>query len=187
MPLHRAAEFERLPDQIKMTDYDIEYQKNDAACGEPFPEIVTFFKEYSLRYANVLDLGCGQGRDALMIASHGHSVHGVDVSPTGIHQMVKRADLSGVDVTGEVADIRKYQPRGEYDVVLIDRVIHMFGESTDKTEVLEKAKRVTSDGGYVLVADTQKNMELIEAAFTENINWKLVLRRKGFRFYQKAV
>lgn len=35
----------------------------------------------------MLDLGCGQGRDALLFARAGHRLLGVDVSSVGIEQM----------------------------------------------------------------------------------------------------
>jgi len=53
-------------------------------CGQPFPEFVQFFVDFDQVNASVLDLGCGQGRDALFIARMGHDVLGVDLSPTGI-------------------------------------------------------------------------------------------------------
>ncbi len=73
-----------------MTDYEKEYQKNVDACGLPFAEFVAFFDTIKGKL-KVLDLGCGQGRDALMIARKGHEVLGVDVSPTGIKQMLEKA------------------------------------------------------------------------------------------------
>ena len=41
------------------------------------------------KQASVLDLGCGQGMDALFIARKGHTLPGVDAAQTGIKQILK--------------------------------------------------------------------------------------------------
>ena len=170
-----------------MTDYETEYRKHELACGQPFPEIAKIFEKYDVTSARVLDLGCGQGRDALMIASYGHRVHGVAVSPTGISQMIEQAKGKGTRVTGEVADNRKYKPTRKYNVVLLDRVIHMLDASAEKEGLLKKAKSAVEKGGYVLIADIPSNMGIIEADFEKCQGWQVVFRNKSFRFYKKAV
>lgn len=82
-----------------MIEYEVEFQKCEAACGEPFNEFVEFF-ERSPHELSVLDLGCGQGRDALMAARQGHNVMGVDLAPTGVAQMLAGAAREGLAVTG---------------------------------------------------------------------------------------
>jgi len=71
--------------------YERQYHEQRGVCGEPFPEIASFFASYAKQAAQVLDLGCGQGRDALMAARHGHHVLGVDSAQTGIRQMLEDA------------------------------------------------------------------------------------------------
>ena len=88
-----------------MTDYEKQYQKSRDVCGPPFREFVAFFERYHKTRAKVLDLGCGQGRDALFIARKGHHVLGVDISRTGISQMLEEAEREGLDVCGVVADV----------------------------------------------------------------------------------
>jgi 2-polyprenyl-3-methyl-5-hydroxy-6-metoxy-1,4-benzoquinol methylase len=109
-----------------MTDYEKQYQESRDVCGPPFPEFVTFFERYPEAGAMVLDLGCGQGRDALFIARMGHHVFGVDASSTGIAQMLEDAQRQKLDVRGVVADIVEYEPAGNYDVVILDlSLIHI--------------------------------------------------------------
>lgn len=81
-----------------MTDYEKLYQESPNVCGPPFPEFEAFFERYNKTQAKVLDLGCGQGRDALFIARMGHQVVGVDISKTGIAQMLEEAKQEGLEV-----------------------------------------------------------------------------------------
>lgn len=170
-----------------MTDYELEYSRNETACGEPFPEIVRFIKEYARPEAKVLDLGCGQGRDALMIAKMGHAVHGVDISPTGINQMLNRAQKGRLSVSGEIKDIEEIKIKEAYDIILIDRVIHMLKNESVKRDIIDRAKRSVSSGGYVLIVDIPSNIHIVEDSFKGDQDWKQVFQQKGFRFYRKAI
>lgn len=170
-----------------MTDYEKQFQKTRNVCGLPFPELLAFFEHYDKARAWVLDLGCGQGRDALFIARLGHRVHGVDISGTGITQMLEDAEREGLDVTGVVADIVAYQPQRDYDVVVLDRVLHMLNDDRARLAVLEKAGAVTRSGGFVLIADTPRSQPLIRSFFQDRADeWVKTRDKKGFIFARRA-
>ena len=166
-----------------MTDYEKQYQKSRDVCGPPFKEFVTFFKQYDKTKAKVLDLGCGQGRDAIFIARMGHQVLGVDISRTGISQMLEDAGREALDVSGVVSDVVEYEPSGYYDVVILDRVIHMLKNDNNRSAVLEKASSVTVPGGFILIADTPMHMPFIRLFYSD---WVKVKNKKGFLFVQKS-
>lgn len=169
-----------------MTDYDEEFQNCESACGESFEEMVGFFSETSRSRLRVLDLGCGQGRDALMAARYGHQVLGVDLSPTGIRQMISKAEIEELDVQGEVVNICEFNTSEKFDIVILDRVIHMLDSTEDKSGVLDTATACISGGGFVLLVDIPENLPLIEAHFNSMNNWESRFCRRGFRFYQKS-
>ena len=60
-----------------MPTYDKHYQTPNY-FGEPYPELLSFFSKYKPK-GHVLDLGCGQGRDAIAMARMGYKVTGVDI------------------------------------------------------------------------------------------------------------
>jgi len=71
----------------------------------------------------VLDLGAGEGRNAVWLAGRGHDVIAVDLSPVGLSKAVRLAELSGVSLEAEVADLAEYAPAaGAYDLVLLSYV-----------------------------------------------------------------
>ena len=162
--------------------YETLYQEGRDVCGPPFPEFVAFFDSYAQQNGRVLDLGCGQGRDALFIARKGHHVVGVDLSPTGITQMVEDAQAEGLAVAGVVADIMEFEPESMFDVVLLDRVLHMLANDDARTAVLNKASNHLNAQGYILIADTPKQKALLEAYFA---NWQIIRKRKGILIVQK--
>jgi len=122
-------------------DYEAEFRKNRKACGEPFPEFTAFSRSWTGKPTSVLDLGCGQGRDTLMIARLGHRVLAVDVSCTGVSQMLDLAKEEELSVRGVVADIRSFKSPATHDVVVLDRVLHMLPTKHARSAALGRAAR----------------------------------------------
>lgn len=166
--------------------YEQLYRESRGVCGPPFEQVVEFFTTLGDDKCRVLDLGCGQGRDALFIARQGHSVLGVDISETGISQMLEDARNEGLNVEGMVADIVDFEPDGEYDVILLDRVLHMLGDNNDRLAVLETACHHTEPGGFILIADTPKNKALLVKFFEDRRDrWEKRVENKGFLCFQR--
>ena len=89
-------------------------------------------------YPSVLDLVYGQGRDALFIISKGHTVLDVDAAQTAIKQMLKLAVLENLIVNGIFAGKIDFDVDDVYEVVLIDRRLHILQRDKIKKVVLEK-------------------------------------------------
>ena len=162
--------------------YEKLYREDPQACGEPFQEFVQFFREYETPQARVLDLGCGQGRDVLFIARLGHSVVGVDISPTGIDQMLEVASKERLNVRGEVCDLTLYEPEDEYDVVILDRVLHMLAVLDERIDLLARAGSAVASEGHLLIADEPSNIKEFENFLIENGFWQVIFQQRGFIF-----
>lgn len=168
------------------TDYEKVYCGAKRALGEPTKEFVTFFETLARSRLRVIDVGCGQGRDALFIARLGHSVVGIDQSPTGISDLLADAEAEGLHVQGFVSDIRSFEPAGMYDVLLIDRTLHML-DASERPAVLARYLDRVEAGGYVLIADERSNIPMFEAVLeADRRNWQLVKRRRGYLFAREA-
>lgn len=168
------------------TDYEKVYQQQRHALGNPTKEFVTFFDQYKKRKADVLDIGCGQGRDALFIARQDHHVVGVDISPTGIAQLLEDAQSEGLNIEGIIVDLGQYEPSDEYDVVVIDRTLHMLDVDT-RLRVLKQVSRATRNSGFVLIADEKSNMPSIKEFFqTDSYSWTILTDSGSFLCVQKV-
>lgn len=149
--------------------YDSYFREDRAACGDPFAEFAAFCHEAPR--GTVLDLGCGQGRDALMFARAGHRVLGVDVSSVGIAQLLETAGAEGLEVEGQVEDIRTFQADTSFDMVILDRVLHML-DAADRLPMLATAMQAVAPGGHLLVAEGPKGMQPVREA-VEVAGWTL--------------
>lgn len=166
------------------TDYEKVYQQQRHALGEPNKAFVAFFDQYDRQSADILDIGCGQGRDALFIARRGHRVVGVDIANTGIAQLLEDARAEGLHVEGIVADLRDFIPTGTYDVLVIDRTLHMLDEVT-RLAVLERSCERVREGGHVLIADEKSNIPRMKAFFESNSPlWTIRTDKAGLLFVQ---
>jgi len=106
--------------------------------------------------AHVLDIGCGTGTQAALMADRvqpGGSVTGLDVNPN----MVAAARRKTCRATGSITIVQgdctalPFADR-RFDVVTVTTVLHMLPEADQPTGLTE-AKRVLEPGGRLLLID----------------------------------
>ena len=96
-----------------------------------------------------LDLGCGQGGDAIWLARQGWDVTGVDVSATALGVAERDAGAAGVEVRWERRDLAESLPAGPFDLVTT-AFLHSPVELPRATILRAAADRV-APGGTLLV------------------------------------
>ena len=167
-------------------DYDKLYGETRDALGQPTPIFVEFFEHLDQQDAHVLDVGCGQGRDAIFIARKGHRVVGVDISTNGIQDLENTAKKENLPIEGVVADIVTYVPTGVFDVILIDRTLHMLGRPT-RIAVLKTLLDHVAANGWLLIADEASNIGDFEAACAAHMaNWTTIHCQRGYLFLRRS-
>lgn len=72
-----------------------------------------------LTAGDALDLGAGEGRNAIWLAEQGWTVTAVDFSAVGLAKAESIARQRGLPLTTVVADVTGYHPERTYDLVLI--------------------------------------------------------------------
>lgn len=96
---------------------------------------------------NVLEVGCGEGQNALYLAKQGfENVDAFDISENGIHKLQKKSELQGVSLNAYVDDLTKCQLRKNYDLVISFGTLH-FVKREDWKRFLMHAKEHTNVGG----------------------------------------
>lgn len=125
------------------------YYRQESYFGEPYPGLIDFFKHYPNRNV-VLDLGCGQGRDALFLGRNGYQVIGVDISDVGIEQLNRVAQEEKLQVKGYVSDIYAFKITDDYDIVLLDSMFHFYKNDVEKeTRLLLRIIEEIKPGGLI--------------------------------------
>lgn len=111
--------------------YD-DYYQSEALFGDPYRELMEFFAQYPNR-GKLLDVGCGQGRDAIPLARIGYEVTGIDCSEVGIKQMLATGQEEGLNLTGIVGDMYAFDRFQDYEVILLNSLFH-FNKKDRATE-----------------------------------------------------
>ena len=102
-----------------------------------------------LEPGTLLDLGCGQGRNAVWLAARGFDVTGLDLSPVAVEQAKALAAEVGVDVEFDVADVTRWRPHGRtWDYVLLS---YVQLPPADRERVHAAALEALAPGGRVVV------------------------------------
>jgi len=97
----------------------------------------------------VLDLACGQGRNAVWLAQQGHAVTGLDLSPVAIEQARRLAEDVGVDVDLTTGDVTEWDPGGRtWDLVLLS---YLQIPTVDREVAHAKAVAAVAPGGTLLL------------------------------------
>lgn len=106
-----------------------------------------------LECGRALDLGCGEGADAVWLAEHGWTVVAVDVSATALSRARAAAESRGI---AERIDFQQHDLTAGLPDGLFDLVSAQFLHSTvemDRTALLRRATAVVAPGGTFLIVD----------------------------------
>lgn len=94
----------------------------------------------------VLDIGCGEGKDAVFLARNGYDVTAFDISEQGVCKARELAGHCGVKLDIFKADIRDFRPETEYDIVFSSGVFHYIPAEL-RQGIVDHLKSHTAAGG----------------------------------------
>lgn len=95
------------------------------AFGRPSSEIVSLAERLP-KGKSVLDMGCGEGRNARFLAARGFQVDAFDASEAGIDKLARMAATEEVSVNAWVADLNTFRFSRAYDVIIAHGVLHLL-------------------------------------------------------------
>ena len=103
----------------------------------------------ALAAGRAIDLGTGEGRNAIWLAERGWQVTAVDFSAAGLARAGRLAAERGVSVDWVQADLLDYKPApGGYDLVL---VVYIHLPSASLARIFRAAAAAVAPGGTLLV------------------------------------
>lgn len=139
------------------------------------------FKKYKKEKSlSILDLGCGTGSHALILAGLGHNVTGVDLSA----KMIRIARGKTKKVVFKQGDVRKLNIKKKFDVVLL--MFNVIGYQTTDRDLLSVFKTAglhLKEGG-LLVFDCWSGPAVLEQLPEDRLN--IIDFKKGEKLVKMA-
>jgi len=96
-------------------------------CRKPFlPAELPYFLLGDVSGHRILEIGCGDGTNSILVALKGARTVGIDISSRAISIAKKRAEMHGVSeaVTFVCSPVEKYVPAELFDVIWGNAVLH---------------------------------------------------------------
>ncbi|MBO4919495.1 MAG: methyltransferase domain-containing protein [Erysipelotrichaceae bacterium] len=94
----------------------------------------------------VLDIGCGEGKDAVFMAKQGYDVYAFDITVNGIAKTRRMAKENNVEINAFIADINDFEIDEEFDIIYSTGTIQYLED--DRIDgFFRKVKDMTRPGG----------------------------------------
>ncbi|MFD1174966.1 methyltransferase domain-containing protein [Paenibacillus puldeungensis] len=147
-----------VPRSEQVTIYEEQYQGSDYYWGvEPNSSCYQVLQCIPpTRPLKLLDIGCGEGKDAVFFARNGYDVTAFDITDAGLDKTKRLADRAKVHVRVFKADIMDFRLDTSFDILHSSGVLHYI-KPEYRNEIFSNYKQFTNvNGVHVFNAFVQK-------------------------------
>jgi tellurite methyltransferase len=134
----------------KKDGYDRKYAGKEYYWGKKpsvlCDRVIGIIKPSTSLHPRLIDLGCGEGRNAVYFALHGFDVTALDTSRKGIEKTKGYAEEAGVKVEAILADFMTYKTDEIYDVAFSTGTLHYLTPGV-RDEYFKRLKENAPLGG----------------------------------------
>ena len=98
------------------------------------------------RGMKILDIGCGEGKDAVYMAKKGYTVTAFDLTASGIAKTHQLAEEMGVKINAYVDDINTFETEERFDIIYSSGTLqYLFPDNIAR--FFEKTQKITNPHG----------------------------------------
>ncbi len=94
----------------------------------------------------ILDIGCGEGKDAVFFARNCYIVTAFDIAESGLEKGRRLAESNRVEVEFFRADANEYRPKAEFDIIYCSGVLACI-DKKKRQSLIESLKECTVKNG----------------------------------------
>ncbi|MDM5250782.1 class I SAM-dependent methyltransferase [Lysinibacillus sp. G4S2] len=137
--------------------YDQTFKKIPFFVNKPDENLVSYFENKIIQPREVLELGCGPGRNAIYLAKQGCSVVGVDISDKALQWAQKRVDEANVNVDLMCANIFELDLQEEsFDFIYDSGCFHHIAPHRRVTYI-ELVHKLLKPNGYFALCSFEEH------------------------------
>ncbi len=131
--------------------WEAAYRDDEADVWGPPSQLVVDIVDRIPACSWVLDVGCGDGRNALFLAEHGFVVRAFDCSAAAIEKLKRRAQQRSLVVEAWVGDLAAFSFDRSYGLVVAEGVLQ-FVDADLGDRFLAVAREHTLPGGANVIS-----------------------------------
>ncbi len=131
-----------------MSLYDEKYRSTASYWGMKPSNLVLAVLELAPpeRSLRVIDIGCGEGRNAVFFARNGYRVTAFDLSSVGVEKTLRAAEEAGARLEAFQADLNSFRLSQGYDIIFSVGALHYVPEAM-RSKLFENYRQHTAAGG----------------------------------------
>ncbi len=135
-------------EQKRITDYEERYKADGYYWGvQPSHMCYEVMKLCPpIKPLRLLDVACGEGKNAVFFARNGYSVTAFDAARLGLDKAERLAEKVQVDINFFQADLRDFRLDSDFDIVFCSGSLHYISQEL-RREILENYQAHTTDAG----------------------------------------
>jgi len=143
-------------------DWDEFYKGTPAwGIGHPQRAFEALLENGEIKPGRALDIGCGRGENAIMLAMNGFDVTGIDLAEIAISDAKAKASERHVNVNFVVGDVLRMDQlfkESEFDVIIDSFLFHTFTDE-ERPIFAKQVYRVLKPGGkYFMLCFSDKDL-----------------------------
>lgn len=128
--------------------------------GKPSDEVYDIARKLK-RGSRILDVGAGEGRNAIYLSEQGFNVDAFDISEKGINKLNYLASKKGIYINSFICDVSNFIFCWQYDLIIAHGILQFIDRSI-RNEFIEQMKNFTKVGGYNVVSVFTDTTEIPE-------------------------
>lgn len=174
--------FQEKPESIQEKENKI-YDKYEKSPHMEVSKVVEYMNEETTKTA--LDVGCGGGRNSILLAENWFIVDAIDRNETALENITNLARENNLNITTQEVDLNSHEITKKYDCV-ISTVVLQFLDTGRVTEMIEQMQNATNIGGYnALIVPIDSNEHDCPIRFPSLLqSWKLKPLYEGWNILE---
>jgi ubiquinone/menaquinone biosynthesis C-methylase UbiE len=142
-------------------DWDELYKGTPAwDVGHPQPAFKALVENGEIKPGHALDIGCGRGENAIMLAMNGCDVTGIDLAEIAISDAKAKAAERHVNVNFVVGDVLRMDQlfkKSEFDLIIDSFLFHTFPDEERPIFARQVYKVLKPGGKYFMLCFSDKD------------------------------
>jgi tellurite methyltransferase len=156
--------------------YDLEYMASPCAWGKEPAKFVQRIPHY-ITSGTVLDLGAGEGKNAIYLAKMGFKVTAVEISLYATRNFINWLIEDGKQFNNNImlvqANVLEFKFSQQYDIIIAYGLLHSLPSKQDAQNIVYQMKTNTKPGGLNIICTFTDMVPMPEAqSYLEPIFFK---------------